>query len=83
MALGDCACWSARRCARSSRTRVEFEPLQVPMTGITDYAQVAGKYAELATARGAELKDRSWSHRISEIGGRSGRQTRTGDFAAR
>ena len=30
--------------------------LQVPSTGITDYALVAAKYAEIATGRGAEVK---------------------------
>src|SRR5258708_3982649 len=30
--------------------------LKVPSTGITDYGKVAAKYAELAVARGIELK---------------------------
>ncbi len=45
--------------------------LQVPMTGITDYAQVAGKYAELAAGRGAELKTGCRSRGISEVGERN------------
>ena len=57
--------------------------LHVPMTGITDYAQVAGKYAELAVAQGAELKTGA-----GVVGFRSAAseviiQTRAGDFAAR
>src|SRR6267142_1212600 len=30
--------------------------LQVPSAGITDYAAVAGKYAEIAESRGVEVK---------------------------
>jgi L-2-hydroxyglutarate oxidase LhgO len=57
--------------------------LQVPMTGITDYAQVAGKYAELATARGAELKTGAGVIGFRKSAGEVVVQTRTGDFAAR
>jgi L-2-hydroxyglutarate oxidase LhgO len=69
---------------------IEIEPhvggvraLQVPMTGITDYAQVAGKYAELAAARGAELKTGAGVVGFRKSTGEVVVQTRTGDFTAR
>ncbi|MFY9661123.1 MAG: L-2-hydroxyglutarate oxidase [Terriglobales bacterium] len=77
---------------------LEIEPhaggvraLHVPSTGITDYAAVTAKYAEIATQHGAEVRtgaevvgfDRSGS----TSGGTSGNavvvRTRAGDFAAR
>ena len=74
----------------SSEAMREIEPhvagiraLKVPSTGITSYARVADKYAELATKSGAELKTgaavtslRSGSSDISI-------QTRAGDFVSR
>jgi L-2-hydroxyglutarate oxidase LhgO len=57
--------------------------LQVPMTGITDYAQVAGKYAELAVARGAELKTGAGVVGFRKSAGDVVVQTRAGDFTAR
>jgi L-2-hydroxyglutarate oxidase len=57
--------------------------LQVPMTGITDYAQVAGKYAELATARGAELKTGAGVVGFRKSATETVIQTRAGDFTAR
>jgi len=57
--------------------------LKVPSTGITSYARVAQKYAEIASGHGAELKTgaavigfRNHSTEITI-------QTRAGDFAAR
>src|SRR6202142_63396 len=47
----------------SREAMLEIEPqvggvraLHVPATGITDYAAVTGKYAEIATSRGAEIR---------------------------
>jgi len=69
---------------------LEIEPhagglraLHVPSTGITNYAAVAAKYAEIATSRGTEIKTGAEvlgfarSDRTVEI------QTRAGDFSAR
>jgi L-2-hydroxyglutarate oxidase len=57
--------------------------LKVPSTGITDYGKVAEKYAEIARARGVELRTRARvvGFRISpdEVA----IQTQTGDFSAR
>ena len=57
--------------------------LLVPSTGITDYAMVTAKYAEIAAGRGAELKTDA-----AVVGFRSSAsevviQTRAGDFSAR
>ena len=81
---------------------LEIEPhvggvrgLHVPSTGITDYAAVTAKYAEIAVGRGAEVKtdagvvgfDRSSSARSGAksdaAGGAVVLQTRAGDFSAR
>lgn len=68
----------------------EFEPhvggvraLHVPSTGITDYSQVAAKYADIATRSGAEIKTGA-----GVVGFRPSNQeiailTRAGDFSAR
>ena len=79
---------------------LEIEPhvggvraLHVPSTGITDYAAVTAKYAEIATKRGAEVKTGAavvGFERTSEsvkVGRNSNRRvvvrTRAGDFSAR
>src|SRR4029077_12927870 len=81
---------------------LEIEPhvggvraLHVPSTGITDFAAVATKYAEVAVGRGAELKtsagvvglDRSSGVKSGAKSDASGDavviRTRTGDFSAR
>jgi (S)-2-hydroxyglutarate dehydrogenase len=76
---------------------LEIEPhvgglraLHVPSTGITDYAAVTAKYAEIAVGRGAEVKtgaavagfDRT-SDTKSGAGGAVVVRTRAGDFSAR
>jgi (S)-2-hydroxyglutarate dehydrogenase len=76
---------------------LEIEPhvgglraLHVPSTGITDYAAVTAKYAEIAVGRGAEVKtgaavagfDRT-SDAKSGAGGAVVVRTRAGDFSAR
>jgi (S)-2-hydroxyglutarate dehydrogenase len=78
----------------SREAMLEVEPhagglraLHVPSTGITDYAEVAGKYAEIATHRGAEVKTNSGVTKFSRTSaGASGAvvvNTRAGDFSAR
>ena len=57
--------------------------LQVPGTGITDYALVAAKYAEIAGARGAELKTGAGVLGFRNSAGEIVIQTRAGDFQAR
>jgi L-2-hydroxyglutarate oxidase LhgO len=57
--------------------------LAVPSTGITDYALVTEKYAELATARGAELKTRAGVLGFRNSNAEVAIQTRAGDFFAR
>jgi (S)-2-hydroxyglutarate dehydrogenase len=57
--------------------------LKVPSTGITDYALVAQKYAEIAAAHGAELKIGAGVVGFRNLGGETVIQTRAGDFAAR
>ena len=69
---------------------LEIEPhvggvraLHVPSTGITDYAAVAAKYAEIATGRGAEVRTNA-----GVVGFERSRETvvvrtRAGDFSAR
>src|SRR5271165_1892181 len=57
--------------------------LHVPMTGITDYALVAQKYAELAMAVGAELKTGAGVIGFQRSGLDTVIQTRAGDFTAR
>jgi L-2-hydroxyglutarate oxidase len=76
---------------------LEIEPhvggvraLHVPSTGITDYALVTAKYAELAAKRGAEVKTSAGVvgfGRASSGSGAAGNavvvRTRAGDFSAR
>jgi L-2-hydroxyglutarate oxidase LhgO len=57
--------------------------LKVPSTGITDYGQVARKYAEIAVARGAELKTGAGVVGFRNSTGEIVVQTRAGDFSAR
>jgi (S)-2-hydroxyglutarate dehydrogenase len=86
----------------SREAMLEFEPhvggvraLHVPSTGITDYAVVTAKYAEIAVGRGAEVRtgagvvgfDRSSEVRSDAKSGAAGGavvvRTRAGDFSAR
>jgi len=77
---------------------LEIEPhaggvraLHVPSTGITDYAAVTAKYAEIATQHGAEVRTGAEVVGFDRSGGTSGGtsgnavvvRTRAGDFAAR
>src|SRR5258706_67532 len=77
---------------------LEIEPhvggeraLYVPSTGITDFAAVAAKYAEIAAGRGAEIKtgagvggfDRSSGAKSAGAGDAVVIRTRAGDFTAR
>ena len=77
---------------------LEIEPhvggvraLQVPSTGITDYAAVTAKYAEIATAQGAEVKTDAGVmgfDRACSVGSQAAPdlvvvRTRAGDFSAR
>ncbi len=73
---------------------LEIEPyaggvraLHVPSTGITDYAAVTAKYAEIATGRGAEVKTNAavlgFAQTSSAESGAVVVQTRAGDFSAR
>jgi L-2-hydroxyglutarate oxidase LhgO len=61
--------------------------LEVPSTGITDYAAVTAKYAEIATSRGTEVKTNAAVLGFEPTSGaKSGAvvlQTRAGDFSAR
>ena len=57
--------------------------LAVPSTGITDYAMVTAKYAEIAAGRGAELKTNTGVVGFKNSGSEVVIQTRGGDFAAR
>ncbi len=57
--------------------------LSVPSTGITDYALVTEKYAELAAEHGAELKTRAAVLGFQTSNGGVVIQTRAGDFTAR
>jgi L-2-hydroxyglutarate oxidase len=61
--------------------------LEVPSTGITDYAAVTAKYAEIATSRGTEVKTNAAVLGFEPTSGaKSGAvvlQTREGDFSAR
>jgi L-2-hydroxyglutarate oxidase LhgO len=59
------------------------QALKVPSTGITDYAQVARKFAELAAARGAELKTGAGVVGFRNASDEIVIQTRAGDFPAR
>ncbi len=57
--------------------------LKVPSTGITDYGKVAEKYAEIAMARGVELKTGAGVVGFRISGNDVAIQTRAGDFSAR
>ena len=68
----------------------EFEPhvggiraLLVPSTGITDYALVTAKYAEIAQDHGAELKTNAGVRGFRVSNGEIVIQTRAGDFLSR
>ena len=68
----------------------EFEPhvggvraLLVPSTGITDYALVTAKYAEIAQDDGAELKTNAGVRGFRVSNGEIVIQTRAGDFLSR
>ena len=68
----------------------EFEPhvggvraLLVPSTGITDYAMVTAKYAEIAQAHGAELKTSAEVRAFRSTNDQIVIQTRAGDFPSR
>jgi L-2-hydroxyglutarate oxidase len=86
----------------SREAMLEIEPhvgglraLHVPSTGITDFAAVAAKYAEIALARGAEIRtdacvvgfDRSSGTKAGAKSDAAGDsvvvRTRAGDFSAR
>ena len=57
--------------------------LAVPSTGITDYALVTEKYADLAMASGAELKTHAGVVGFQNSNGAIAILTRAGDFLAR
>jgi len=57
--------------------------LKVPSTGITNYGQVARKYAEIAASCGAELKTGAGVVGFLNSGSETVVQTRAGDFPAR
>lgn len=57
--------------------------LKVPSTGITSYALVAEKYAELATRRGADLKTGAAVTGFRNSAAETVIQTRAGDFSSR
>jgi L-2-hydroxyglutarate oxidase len=57
--------------------------LKVPSTGITNYGQVARKYAEIAAAHGAELKTGAGVVGFRNSTNEIVVQTRAGDFSAR
>ena len=57
--------------------------LAVPSTGITDYALVTAKYAEIAVGHGAELRLDAGVVGFKNSGGEVVAQTRAGDFSAR
>jgi len=61
--------------------------LKVPSTGITDYAQVTAKYAEIAVGRGAEVKKNARVQGFETRNNGSAcevvARTAAGDFAAR
>ncbi len=61
---------------------VGVKALKVPSTGITDYGNVARKYAEIATAGGAELKTGAGVLGFCKDANEVVIQTRAGDFSA-
>lgn len=74
----------------SRAAMIEIEPhvggvraLHVPSTGITDYAAVAEKYAEIATGRGADVKTNAGVVGFNRSKDEVVVQTRAGDFSAR
>lgn len=78
----------------SREAMLEIEPyvggvraLHVPSTGITDYAMVTTKYAEIAVGRGAEVKTGAGVVGFSRSHDAAGNavvvRTRAGDFSAR
>ena len=74
----------------SREAMLEIEPhvggvraLHVPSTGITDYAAVTAKYAEIAAGRGAEVKPGAGVVGFDRWGDAVGVRTRAGDFPAR
>jgi L-2-hydroxyglutarate oxidase len=85
-------------CLLDRQAMLEVEPhvggvraLHVPSTGITDYAAVAAKYAEIATERGTEVKtnaavtgfQRASAAKPSAASDAVVIHTRAGDFSAR
>src|ERR1035438_8276593 len=69
---------------------LEIEPhvggvraLQVPSTGITDYAAVTAEYVEIAVGRGAEVKTGAGVVGFERAGTEVVIRTRAGDFSAR
>jgi len=85
-----------RLLAREAMLKIEphaggVRALHVPSTGITDYAAVTAKYAEIATQHGAEVRTGAEVVGFDRSGGTSGGtsgnavvvRTRAGDFAAR
>lgn len=69
---------------------LEIEPhvgglraLHVPSTGITDYAAVTGKYAEIASGRGTELKTNAGVIGFEKSANAVVIRTRAGDLAAK
>jgi L-2-hydroxyglutarate oxidase LhgO len=78
----------------SREAMLEIEPhvggvraLHVPSTGITDYAAVTAKYAEIAAGRGAEVKTGAgvvgFDRSNDGVGAEVVVRTRAGDFPAR
>jgi L-2-hydroxyglutarate oxidase len=57
--------------------------LHVPSTGITDYAMVTAKYAEIAGAHGVEVKTSAGVTGFGRSGNEVVVKTRAGEFAAR
>jgi len=69
---------------------LEIEPhvggvraLKVPATGITDYALVTAKYAEIASTHGVEIKTGAGVAGFARVGSEIVVRTRAGEFAAR
>lgn len=60
-----------------------LQALHVPSTGITNYAAVAAKCAEVAIARGAEVKTNALVLGFVRSDGMVNIQTRAGDFSVR
>jgi (S)-2-hydroxyglutarate dehydrogenase len=57
--------------------------LKVPSTGITDYAMVTAKYAEIAGGRGVEVRTGAEVIGFGESDSKVAIKTRAGDFATR